>query len=100
MNQITDNVDELIFFRDKARNDKDWKKSDELRDYLDNKLVFVFDTKSGQEVYHLNENFFKFKNKKLITLAMNNRQYVELQIKKGIASDNNFNAWLYSINKK
>ena len=46
MNKITFEdkyVDELIELRKKARTDKDYKLSDEIRDYLDSKLIFIFD---------------------------------------------------------
>lgn len=45
-------IDELIYLRQTARENKDWKLSDEIRDYLDSKLVFVFDTKDSQQVYY------------------------------------------------
>jgi len=56
-------IDHLIDIRREARDKKDWKLSDEIRDYLDERFVFIFDVKgddgnSYQEVYHLNEKFF------------------------------------------
>ena len=45
-------VDELIDMRRQSRIDKDWSLSDNIRDYLDTKHIFVFDHKEGQEVFH------------------------------------------------
>jgi len=92
-------IDELIEERKLARENKDWKLSDDIRDYLDTKLVFVFDAKWGQEIYNLTEGYFKNKEREIETTAMNNRQYVEYQIKQDINANNNFEAWLYSIRK-
>jgi hypothetical protein len=104
-------IDELIEMRRQSRLSRDWKSSDELRDYLDTQLVFVFDGKDGQEVYNLPEQFFKFKTKTenatkvksflewlrdTARFTMTNRQYVELQIKSEINADKNFDAWLFS----
>ena len=44
-------VSELIHVREVARADRDWKLSDEIRDYLDTKHTFIFDTKDGQNIY-------------------------------------------------
>ena len=91
-------IDELISMRIVARQNKDWQLADELRNYMDNKLVFIFDVKDGQDVYWLNHAYFLSKDKFLETLAMNNRQYVEYRIKRDIRAENNFDAWLYSMN--
>lgn len=90
-------IDELIEIRSVARSKKDWALSDEIRNYLDNKLIFIFDTKDGQEIYYLTESYFKFKSKRLETMAMSNRQYVEHRIKNIINAEKMFDAWLYSI---
>lgn len=87
-------IDELIDLRVLARSYKYWLLSDSIRKFLDSKLVFIFDTKDGQEVYHLNEGYFKKK-----PVEMSNRQYVEHRIKEDIIAEKNFDAWLYSINK-
>lgn len=92
-------IDELIEDRKEARANKNWKLSDEIRDYLDTKLVFVFDAKWGQEVYYLPPSYFKNKERKIETVSMSNRQYVEHQIKQDIIAEKNFEAWLYSIQK-
>lgn len=47
------NIEELIEERRIARHNKDFKRSDEIRNILDQLLVFVFDTKEGMEIYHL-----------------------------------------------
>jgi len=46
-------IDELTHIREEAREQKDWKLSDQIRDYLDSKNVFCVDTADGQVVYHL-----------------------------------------------
>ena len=92
-------VDELIEIRKEARQNKDWKLCDEIRNYLDIKLVFIFDTKAGQEIYYLFEEYFKNKENKIETFAMSNRQYIEYRIQQEIRHNNNFNAWLYSQSK-
>lgn len=93
------NIDEMIYERGLVREKKDWVESDRLRDVLDGYLVFVFDGKDGQEVYHLTERYFEFKDRKVETMAMNKRQYVEYLIKRDIRANNNFDAWLYSIRR-
>lgn len=45
-------IDELINLRKQAREEKNWKLSDEIRDILDTKNAFVFDTTDGQVIYH------------------------------------------------
>jgi hypothetical protein len=45
-------IDELIEMRAKARENKDWELSDEIRDYLDSKSVIIMDSKDGQIVYN------------------------------------------------
>ncbi len=79
----TNNIEELIFLREQARLNKDWALSDEIRDFLDEKNVFIFDTKDGYEIYY---------EVKKIT-----RKELELQIKSDIAANKNFDSWLYSI---
>lgn len=89
-------TDELIDIRKNARENKDWSLSDEIRNYLDAKLVFIFDAKWGPEVWYLTIGFFNNKNKRIETQAMSNRQYVEYKIQKDIRAEKNFDAWLYS----
>ena len=51
------NIDELIELRKEARLSNNWKLSDEIRNYLDTKLIFIFDTKFGQEIYYITESY-------------------------------------------
>ena len=78
-------VSELIDIREEAKADKDWKLSDEIRNYLDTKQSFVFDTKDGQVVYHELEGMTRIK---LIEKLNREKQANKL-----------FDAWLYSMNK-
>ena len=89
-------IDELIEYRKEARENKNWKLSDEIRDYLNTKLVFVFDANWGQEVYYLTEGYFKNQERKIETMSMSKRQYVEYRIKQDINAEKNFEAWLFS----
>ena len=78
-------VSELIDIREEAKADKDWKLSDEIRNYLDTKQSFVFYTKDGQVVYHELEGMTRIK---LIEKLNREKQANKL-----------FDAWLYSMNK-
>ena len=89
-------TDELIELREKARLDKNYKLSDEIRNILDERLCFIFDTKEGQEVYHLPYSYFKFKDKFEHTKIMSNRQFVEYRIKKDILADKYLESWIYT----
>lgn len=98
-------IDQLIEIRKQARENKDWKLSDEIRNYLDTKLVFIFDTKddlgeSFQEVFYLPECYFKNKENTMLWAAMSNRQYVEYKIKEEIRIEKLFDSWLYSTQNK
>lgn len=99
MNFKSKYIDELIDDRRVARENKDWKLADEIRDYLETKLVFVFDANWGQEVLHLTKKYFERKELKIETLGMNKRQYVEYRIKQDINAEKLFESWLYSIRK-
>lgn len=89
------NADELIYEREQARSNKDWKRSDEIRHALDAINIFIFDTKDGQEVYFLTESYFKFKD-----APMSNRQYVEFRIKEDIRAEAALDAWIYTNLKR
>jgi hypothetical protein len=104
-------IEELIAMRAGSRVAKDWKSSDEIRNHLDTKLVFVFDTKDGQEVHYLTQDFFKFQVRiensipvksfsewlnDTTRVTMTKRQFVEHQIKSEINAEKNFDAWLYT----
>jgi len=99
MNFESKYIDELIDDRKEARVNKNWKLSDEIRDYLDTKLVFIFDTKWGQEVYYLTERYFKNQDRKIETMAMSKRKFLEYKIKQDINAENNFEAWLFSTRR-
>tara|TARA_R110000772_G_scaffold20466_2_gene56770 strand:- start:73942 stop:75174 length:1233 start_codon:yes stop_codon:yes gene_type:complete len=73
-------IDELIYIRDKARNNELWELSDKIRDYLDSKGSIVYDTKDGQEVYHGQEN----------------RKSSDKKIADDKRSNKRFDAWLYT----
>src|SRR3989344_3131219 len=89
-------IDELIEDRKIARENKDWKLADEIRNYLDTKLVFIFDAKWGQEVWHLGDKYFERQERKIETSPMSKRQYVEYRIKQDINAEKNFEAWVFS----
>lgn len=83
---------ELIDIREECRKNKDFKISDDIRDYLDHQLLFVFDSKDGPDIYSLYESYFKRKPEN-----MSNRQYVEKRIKDDIRAEQQCDAWIYSI---
>jgi len=89
-------IDELIYDRNIARENKDFELSDKIRNILDEKFVFIFDTKDGQEVYNLSESYFKYKDRFEHTSKMTNRKYVEYKIQEDIASEKRFKAWIYT----
>jgi hypothetical protein len=115
-------IDELIEIRSQSRIDRDWKFSDEIRTYLDSKNVFIFDEKWGQEVHHLNDDYFyhiyKYEIKKdgvVIRIDterhidkierlyhikfQSKRKFVEWNIQQDIRAEKTFDAWLYSMNE-
>lgn len=97
------NYDELIEIRRLSRNDKNWKFSDYVRNYLDDKLVFVFDATNFQEVYFLTNNYFKSieKIEKLHNIKFSTkRKFVEWKIKQEIKANNDFDGWLFTQSQK
>jgi hypothetical protein len=90
-------IDEIIELRSEARKNKDWTLSDKIRNYLDEKLIFVFDMNWGQEVWFLPEQYFKNKDKKPETVKLSNRKYVEHRIQQDIKLEIVFDAWVYSM---
>ncbi len=50
-------TDELIYLRSLAREEKNYMESDLIRNILDSRGVFVFDTKDDQIVYHLGDGY-------------------------------------------
>jgi len=90
-------VDEVLEIRILVRENKNYKLSDEIRSYLDEKFVFVFDAKKDgkpfQEVRYLFSSYFSgIDNTKFKT----NREYVESKIKESVASNSLLDAWIYS----
>jgi len=76
-------IDELIDIREEARAEKNWELSDKIREYLDSKSTFIFDTKEGQEVYHTN--------------TMSRNELIK-RIQKNKNAEKLFNSWLFSVN--
>lgn len=87
-------IEELIEVRKQSKANKDWKLCDNIRNYLDEKLVFIFDSKEGQEVYYLPSIYFIRK-----PIELTNRQFLEFRIKQEAQANKNFDAWLFSINQ-
>ncbi len=85
------NYEQLLEDRKQARIDKNYAESDTIRDTLDAKLIFTFDTKDFQEVYYLTSGYFKKK-----PVKMSNRKYLEYIIQRDIRAENNFNSWLFT----
>ena len=50
-------TDELVYLRELARQNKNFKESDLIRNILDERGSFVFDTANGQVVYHLGKGY-------------------------------------------
>lgn len=97
------NPDQLIEIRRLSRNDKNWSFSDYIRNYLDDKLIFVFDAVNFQEVYFLTVNYFKSieKIEKLHNIKFSTkRKFVEWNIKQDIKANNDFDGWLFTQSQK
>ena len=92
-------ISELIDIRHQSRIDKDFELSDKIRDFLDTKLTFVFDSKDGQEVLHLTEGYFKnmpkIESNRNMTFETK-RKFVEWNIKENLRLDKVIDAWVYS----
>ena len=80
--KVINYIDELIDIRADARKNKDWVLSDELRDYLDTKFIFIFDEVDGQVVYHRTSG---------------TRQDIINEIKRDRLANNIFEGWLFSV---
>ena len=96
-------IDEILNVRKLMRKNKQWFLSDIVRSYLDEKNVFVFDTKDFQEVYYWTNKSFKNMSKieKLNNIKFRiKREFVEWKIKQDIQSKKSFDAWLYSTLSK
>lgn len=78
-------TDQLIELRDEARTNKNWQLSDDIRNFLDAKQVFIFDTANGQEIYY--------------QLPNTTREQLVAKINKNNRAEKLFDAWLYSTQK-
>lgn len=78
-------ISELIDIRATARIQKDFVLSDRIRDYLDTKQTFVFDSEHGQIVYHELRGMTRGK---LISKINTHKRANKI-----------FDAWLYSMQK-
>lgn len=92
----------LIECRAIARQNKNWFNSDLIRNELDNRLCFVFDTKEGQEIYSLSDSFFA--NMSKISSIYNihfesKRDFVEWKIKDEIRINKLVDSWIFSTQK-
>lgn len=76
-------ISELIEIRRKARINNNYALSDEIRNYLDTKESFIFDTKDGQVVYHELKGMTR---SKLIEKINANKRAEKM-----------FDSWLYSV---
>lgn len=95
-------VDEILDLRNYAREYKNFELSDIIRNYLDKRNIFIFDTPEDSEVYYLTEDYFKDMSKigELYNIKFKSRRkFVEWKIKQDIKAENNFNAWLFSLNE-
>jgi len=79
-------LSELVELRNIAREEKDWELSDKIRDYLDTKNVFIFDSPDGQIIYY--------------ELAGTTRQDVIDKTNTDKRLNKIFDAWLYSTSKE
>lgn len=78
-------TDQLIKLRAEARANKNWQLSDDIRNFLDAKQVFIFDTANGQEIYCQLPNTTR--DQLVAKININNR------------AEKLFDAWLYSTQK-
>lgn len=83
VNKVSESL--LIEIRKEARNQKDWKTSDLIRNELDRRNTFVFDTNQGQVVYH--------------ELKGMTRQKLINKLNESERAEKHFDAWLYSMNQ-
>lgn len=76
-------TEHLLQHREEARNAKNWQQSDEIRDELDKRGVFIIDTKNGYETYY----------------RPGTRKQLLEDIAKDIRAEKRFDSWLYSVNQ-
>lgn len=89
------NVDELIDQRRQAKQYRNYKECDRIRDLLDNELVFVFDLPGGyDEIYYLTDKYF---SKMESADFQSKRKFVEHRIREERESENRFKSWLFSM---
>ncbi len=78
-------TDELCYMREQARYSKQWKLSDEIRDELETRSVFINDTNDGQEVTHTPG----WTKEQWLARIANDRRYNAA-----------FDAWLFTMESK
>lgn len=94
--QITEPTDLLLEMREQARKLGDYGTSDLIRDELDRRLVFVFDTKDGPEVYYLFDGYFRANYSNGQELQTK-RAFLEARIAWERKADKAFDAWLKTM---
>lgn len=97
----TAHIIDLLQRRRQARNAKNWRLSDQLRDELDEHGIFLFDKKDGDyDVLLRRDEYFEHMQKAGILNGIefkNRRHYVEWRLQQDILADKRFDAWLYSM---
>jgi hypothetical protein len=92
----------LIECRAIARQNKNWLNADLIRNELDNRLCFVFDTKEVQEIHSFSESYFSNMGKISSIYGIqfqSKRDFVEWKIKDEIRINKLVDAWIYSTQK-
>lgn len=78
-------TDELIDLRMKARQSRNWRLADEIREHLDARHVFIFDGEDGQIVYHKTSG---------------SREDLIRSLKQESRAERIFDSWLFSMNRQ
>lgn len=86
------NIDYIISERERFRKEKNYEMCDLYRNLLEEKNIFINDTKDGQEVWFLPKKYFDKKPNNLT-----NKEFWQQKVQKDKTADNNFSAWLYSM---
>jgi hypothetical protein len=89
------NLDEIIYKRQEARNNKNYQLADEYRIILENNNIFINDLKDSQEVFYCSNNFFKYKPNN-----MTNKEYFIFKQNEEKKAEKTFNAWLFTMKQK
>lgn len=85
---------ELLHMCPGYRVQRKWKETDQIRDILDSRNVFVFDLPGDfQEVWNLSDGWFRSMGPEFNT----RRQYVEHRMKQDRQAEKTFDAWLYTM---